>query len=220
MLNISDGIKDMGGFSSGMLTGRFGDHSMDTSDPNAMDIVLSYYGGQTINKLVSRAWQTSKERIENLEAALGQLQDGIAEMKIGFADKFQHLEGIVTKLSDTVLSGKGDDNHKQVGRHPDNAKWLRKAYQEEGKEVMWEIFYEELWSRFGPTDCEDFDEALSKALVGTFMGGLKHEIGDGMFKPTNLKDATSLARMRDEQLNRLSPITQASSGGPTKNTTK
>ncbi|GJW07857.1 hypothetical protein Tco_1570280, partial [Tanacetum coccineum] len=84
-----------------------------------------------------------------------------------------------------------------------------------------EIFYEELWSRFGPTDCEDFDEALSKALVGTFMGGLKHEIGDGirMFKPTNLKDATSLARMRDEQLNRLSPVTQASSGGPTKNTT-
>ena len=23
-------------------------------------------------------------------------------------------------------------------------------------------FVEELWSRFGPTDCEDFDEALSK----------------------------------------------------------
>ncbi|GKC07813.1 hypothetical protein Tco_0999423 [Tanacetum coccineum] len=59
---------------------------------------------------------SNKDRIENLEAALGQLQDGIAEMKISFADKFQHLEGIVTKLSDTVLSGKGDDNHKQVGR--------------------------------------------------------------------------------------------------------
>ncbi|GKD76866.1 hypothetical protein Tco_1339487 [Tanacetum coccineum] len=53
------------------------------------------------------------------------------------------------------------------------------------------------------------------------MGGLKPEIAYGirMFKPTNLKDATSLARMKDKQLNRLSPITQASSAGPTMNTT-
>ncbi|GKA16534.1 hypothetical protein Tco_0696281 [Tanacetum coccineum] len=53
------------------------------------------------------------------------------------------------------------------------------------------------------------------------MGGLKPKIADGirMFKPTNLKDATSLARMRDGQLNRLSPIKQPSSLGPTKNTT-
>ncbi|GKB15513.1 hypothetical protein Tco_0849436, partial [Tanacetum coccineum] len=60
-----------------------------------------------------------------------------------------------------------------------------------------------------------------KALVGTFMAGLKPEIEDGirMFKPTNFKDATILARVRDDQLNRLSPITQASSAGPTKNTT-
>ncbi|KAL5743864.1 hypothetical protein ACOSQ2_026980 [Xanthoceras sorbifolium] len=96
--------------------------------------------------------------------------------------------------------------------------WLRRAYHEEGNE-----------SRFGPTDCEDFDEALSKirqsgslrdyqkefeklgnrvqgwtqkALVRTFMGGLKAEIADGirMFKPKSLKEAISLARMRDEQL--------------------
>ncbi|GJX51203.1 hypothetical protein Tco_0278048 [Tanacetum coccineum] len=100
-------------------------------------------------------------------------------------------------------------------------RWLRKANQEEGKEVTCDIFYEELWSRFGSTDFKDFDEALLKALVGTFIGGLKLEIADGirMFKPTNLEDATSLVRMRDEQLNRLLPITQASSAGPTKNTT-
>jgi hypothetical protein len=96
--------------------------------------------------------------------------------------------------------------------------------------VSWDIFVEELWSRFGPTDCEDFDESLSKirqtgslreyqkeferlgnrvqgwtpkTLVGTFMGGLKPEIVDGirMFKPKSLKEAISLARMRDEQLN-------------------
>lgn len=76
--------------------------------------------------------------------------------------------------------------------------------------------------------CEDLDEALSrvkrvgtlrdyqkeiekhgnrfrgrtqKALIGTFMGGLKAEISDGiqMFKPKTLKDAISFARMRDYQ---------------------
>ena len=38
--------------------------------------------------------------------------------------------------------------------------WLRRAYHEERKEVTWDIFVKELWSRFGPTDCEDFDESL------------------------------------------------------------
>ncbi|KAH9747312.1 hypothetical protein KPL70_004668 [Citrus sinensis] len=109
--------------------------------------------------------------------------------------------------------------------------WLRKSYQEEGRDVTWEIFMEELWARFGPTDCEDFDEALSrvkqtgtlrdyqkeferlgnrvqrwtqKALVGTFMGGLKPEISEEirLFRPRTLKEAISLARMRDEQFQR------------------
>ena len=107
--------------------------------------------------------------------------------------------------------------------------WLRRAYHEEGKVVTWGIFVEELWSRFGPIDCEDFDEALSKieqkgslrdyqkeferlgnkvggwtqkALVGTFMGGLEPEIVEGirMFKPKTLKEAISLARMKDDHL--------------------
>lgn len=109
--------------------------------------------------------------------------------------------------------------------------WLRRSYQDEGKVVTWEVFVEELWARFGPTDCEDFDEALScvkqtstlrdyqkeferlgnrvqgwtqKALVGTFMGGLKPEISEEirLFRPRTLKEAISLARMRDEQMTR------------------
>ena len=109
--------------------------------------------------------------------------------------------------------------------------WLRRSYQEERRVVTWEIFMEELWARFEPTDCEDFDEALSrvkqtdtlrdyqkefkrlgnrvqgwtqKALVGTFMGGLKPEISEEirLFKPRTLKEAINLARMRDEQLQR------------------
>ncbi|RVW76696.1 Transposon Tf2-8 polyprotein [Vitis vinifera] len=109
--------------------------------------------------------------------------------------------------------------------------WLNRTYKEENRTVTWTMFADELWARFGPTDGEDFDEALShikqsgslrdyqrefeklgnrvhgwtqKALVGTFMGGLKPEIADGirMFKPKTLKEAISLARTRDEQFTR------------------
>ncbi|XP_037493831.1 uncharacterized protein LOC110010892 [Jatropha curcas] len=127
--------------------------------------------------------------------------------------------------------------------------WLCRTHTEAGKAVTWGIFSEELWSRFGPTDCEDFEESLSKirqtgllrdyqreferlgnrvkgwtqkALVGTFMGGLKPEITEGirMFKPQTLKDAISLARMKDEQLLRqkkaIRPSYQMSSSSATK----
>lgn len=95
-----------------------------------------------------------------------------------------------------------------------------------------------MWAGFGPSDCEDFDEALSrvkqvrrdfeglpkefeklgsrvrgwtqKALIGAFMGGLKAEITDGirMFKPKTLKDAIGLARVRDDQLRRQRKLTR------------
>ena len=109
--------------------------------------------------------------------------------------------------------------------------WLNRTYKEENRTMTWTMFAEELWARFGSTDGEDFDEALShitqsgslwdyqrefeklgnrvhgwtqKALVGTFMGGLKLEVADGirMFKPKTLKEAISLAKTRDEQLTR------------------
>ena len=109
--------------------------------------------------------------------------------------------------------------------------WLSRNYKDENRIITWRTFMEELWARFGPTECEDFDEALSrvrqsgtlrdyqkeferlgnrvqgwtqKALVGTFMGGLKPEISESirMFRPKTLKEAISLARMKDEQLAR------------------
>ena len=96
--------------------------------------------------------------------------------------------------------------------------------------MTWALFEEEQWAWFGPNECEGFDEALSrveqvgslwdyqkeieklgnrvqgwtqKALVGTFMGGLKPGIADSirMFKPKFLKEAISLAHMQDEQVN-------------------
>ena len=109
--------------------------------------------------------------------------------------------------------------------------WLRKAYREEGRNITWETFIEELWASFRPPEGVDFDEALSKlqqvgslrdyqkeferlgnqvqgwsqrVLDGTFMGGLKPKIAEAvqMFRPRTLKDAISLARMKDEQLQR------------------
>jgi hypothetical protein len=109
--------------------------------------------------------------------------------------------------------------------------WIRRTFQEEGRVLSWINFEGELWARFGPSKCEDFDEALSRirqegslrdyqreferlgnrvrgwtqrALVGTFMGGLKRDISDGirMFKPQTLKEAISLAWMTDDQFTR------------------
>ena len=50
-----------------------------------------------------------------------------------------------------------------------------------------------------------------KALVGTFMGGLKSEIVEGirMFKPKTLMEAINLARMKDEQLSRQWRVTRS-----------
>lgn len=43
---------------------------------------------------------------------------------------------------------------------------------------------------------------MQKVLIGSFMGGLKPKISEGikMFKPRTLKEAINLAKMRDEQL--------------------
>ncbi|KAH9723902.1 hypothetical protein KPL70_007302 [Citrus sinensis] len=86
-------------------------------------------------------------------------------------------------------------------------------------------------------ECEDFDEALSRmqqigtlrdyqkgferlgnkvhgwtqrALVHTFMGGLKLEISEEicLFRPKTLKEAISLARMKDEQITRQRKLIQ------------
>lgn len=37
---------------------------------------------------------------------------------------------------------------------------LKKTHKEEGRELGWTEFVDELWARFGPTECEDFDETF------------------------------------------------------------
>ena len=89
--------------------------------------------------------------------------------------------------------------------------------------------------RFGPFDYEDFDEALAKlcqmgtvreyqaqferiasrvqewpekALIGSYIGGLKDEIRSEvkLFRPTTLVHATSLARLQEEKLQRIGEL--------------
>ena len=40
--------------------------------------------------------------------------------------------------------------------------WIRRTFQEDGRVLSWMNFEDELWARFGPSECEDFDEALSR----------------------------------------------------------
>ncbi|KAH7571764.1 hypothetical protein JRO89_XS04G0135500 [Xanthoceras sorbifolium] len=72
--------------------------------------------------------------------------------------------------------------------------WLHRAYKE--KE------FEKLGNRI---QCW-----MQKALVWTFMGGLRPDIAEGirMFKSTSLKEAFSLPRMRDDQLLRQRKFTR------------
>jgi hypothetical protein len=47
---------------------------------------------------------TNKERIEQLEIALGEVQDGLHRMEIHMADKHRQLEETLNHLSDVLLA--------------------------------------------------------------------------------------------------------------------
>jgi len=47
---------------------------------------------------------TNKERIEQLEAGLGEVQNGLHRMELGMIDKLHHLEGTLNRLSDVLLA--------------------------------------------------------------------------------------------------------------------
>jgi hypothetical protein len=113
--------------------------------------------------------------------------------------------------------------------------WLKKIYAQDAKPLVWETFEQDLLARFGPTDYEDFDEALShieqkgtvreyqqefeclanrvvdwpeKALVGTFLGGLQPDIANPikMFKPRTLRETIQFAQMQEDQMKRAKPF--------------
>lgn len=52
---------------------------------------------------------------------------------------------------------------------------LRQAHGEEGREVTWKILQKELWTRFDPTEFEDFDKAFSKIRQSGSLHDYQHE---------------------------------------------
>jgi len=123
--------------------------------------------------------------------------------------------------------------------------WVKKIYQEEDKLITWAILEKELLARFGPTEYEDYDEALShvkqkgslreyqkefeklanrvvgwpqKALIGTFLGGLKADISANVqkFKLRTLRETIEFARMREDELahSKRSPYVNTSKYNP------
>ncbi|RVW63028.1 Retrovirus-related Pol polyprotein from transposon 17.6 [Vitis vinifera] len=188
---------------------------------------------------------TNKERIEQLEAGLGGLQDGMSRMELGLTDKLHQMEETIHRLSEALLSNKEgsssntNDRNGRVRNNRDNSKEQMEGGQQmflsklaklefprvklisdgsgyaaptvkKGKKWRGQILKRnsglvlDLQSEIG---CKD---GHKKALVGTFMGSLKSEIADDiwMFKPKSLKEAISLARMRDDQLTRQRRFTR------------
>ncbi|CAL1388156.1 unnamed protein product [Linum trigynum] len=109
---------------------------------------------------------------------------------------------------------------------------VEKVHMTDGVVITWEIFASELWTRFGPADEDDADEAITrikqigllqdyqqeferlgnkvdgwtqKSLVGTFIGGLKPENSETLrlYRPDLLKEAIRLARIREDQISRI-----------------
>ncbi|CAL9217878.1 unnamed protein product [Arabidopsis halleri] len=202
-----------------------------------------------IDKGVNSKFQAIEEAINKLTDAvtLGRdVRDGSAirtTLRSGGQENQLQPQGENTNLTNAGRSVKLDFSRFKGG---DPTAWIskakkyfdynstpieQKALREAGIQITWAVFEEELWVRFGPTDGDDFDEALSKiqqtgtlndyqreferlqkkvegwtqkALIGTYVGGLNPTIADSvrMFRPKTLKEVLNLARLKDEQMQR------------------
>ena len=63
---------------------------------------------------------TNKERIEQLEARLGEVQNGLHQMELGMTDKLQHLEETLNRLSDVLLADQESPNQGNPHREGHN----------------------------------------------------------------------------------------------------
>jgi len=54
---------------------------------------------------------TNKERIEHLEIALGEFQNGLHRMEIDMADRHRQVEETLNCLSDVLLDNQEPTNH-------------------------------------------------------------------------------------------------------------
>ncbi|KAG2663117.1 hypothetical protein I3760_16G012600 [Carya illinoinensis] len=199
---------------------------------------------------------TNKERIEQLEAGLGGVQEGLHQIELGMADRLRHVEETLNCLSDVLLANQENPIHGHHHRDgheggrlvvssktaklefprfsgDDPTEWFNRvnqffefqntpeaqrvslaSYHLEGEANQWWQWIRRTFQEDGRKEFQRLGNRVrgwtQKALVGTFMGGLRTEISDGirMFKPQTLKDAISFARMRDDQLTRQRRFTR------------
>ncbi|KAH9753704.1 hypothetical protein KPL71_015173 [Citrus sinensis] len=166
---------------------------------------------------------TNKERIERVEAEIGSLQDGMKRMELGLTDRLHRLEETMSKLVDSLPTSKGMPSHNNSD-HVGSSQPSRGDSEGSRHQLASRLTKLECprYSGDDPTEwvkqtgsLRDYQREFErlgnwvrgwtqKALVGTFMGGLKPAISEEirMFRPKTLKEAISLARMKDDQLTR------------------
>ena len=59
---------------------------------------------------------TNKEQIEMLEAGLSGVHEGVHRMEMSMSGKMRQLEETINKLSDALLSSKGESSHGNTNR--------------------------------------------------------------------------------------------------------
>nr|TKS00092.1 hypothetical protein D5086_0000187020 [Populus alba] len=142
-----------------------------------------------------------------LEAGLGGVQEGVQRMEMSMTEKMHQLEETINKLSEALISSKVLLSNKAESSHSNTNRESNSRPMHEENEALSRIKqvgslhdYQSEFEKLGNRVCG----WTQKALVGTFMGGLKPEIAEGirMFKPQSLKEAISLARMKDKQMKR------------------
>ncbi|KAF2283258.1 hypothetical protein GH714_043610 [Hevea brasiliensis] len=123
---------------------------------------------------------TNKKQIQNLEAGLRGLQNSFSTMEKGVNNKLHHLEEAINKMTALLTTKSTTASSSNTQDSPVVPPLLISRDDSHNQPEGW----------------------TQRALVETFMGGLKPKVVDGirMFKPTSLKEAISLTRMRDEQL--------------------
>ena len=50
---------------------------------------------------------TNKERIERVHSKIRSMQDSMKQVELGINDKLHHLEGIISKLANSIGTSKG-----------------------------------------------------------------------------------------------------------------
>ena len=78
---------------------------------------------------------TNKERIESLEAGLGGLQNSFSRMEVGVTDKLHHIEDVLSKLSEVLLSNQTESASNPSDPTTNSPNRRSRSIREEPREI-------------------------------------------------------------------------------------